>query len=112
MLVVFELFALTRRFLSGIPQKIAGLATAVSAGVDAVLMFVSLVTGRTLFGLMLPWSVVHVILLVLMALLCVYQLWSQKCETYLMLCGGCVLYATMLRRCSTAIHAGGKTWYW
>ena len=96
MLVVFELFALTRRFLSGIPQKIAGLATAVSAGVDAVLMFVSLVTGRTLFGLMLPWSVVHVILLVLMALLCVYQLWSQKCETYLMLCGGCVLYATML----------------
>ena len=96
MLFVFELFGLTRRFLSGTPQKIAGLVTAVSAGVDAVLMFVSLVTGRTLFGLMLPWSVVHVILLVWMVLLCVYQLWSHKGKTHLMLCAGCVLYATVL----------------
>lgn len=96
MLFIFELFAITRRFLSGTPQMIAAWVTAVSAGVDAVLMLVSLVSGRTLFGLMLPWSVVHVILLVLMVLLCVYQLWSHKGEIHLMLCGGCVLYATVL----------------
>ena len=96
MLFVFELFVLTRRFLSGAPQRIANCATAVSAAVDAVLMIVSLVTGRTLFGLMLFWFLVHAALLALMALLCVYQVWSCKGGTRMMLSAGCFLYAAML----------------
>lgn len=107
MLFIFELFVFTRCFLSGVPQRIASGVIAVSACVNAVLMIVSLASGRTLFGLMLPWMMVHMILLVLMALLCVYQVWSCKGATRMLLSGGCVLYAAVLLE---AIN--GQTCWW
>ena len=96
MLFVFELFALTGYYLSGKTKKLATIITVVSAVTDVAIMLVAFVTGRTLFGMMLPWTMIHVVLVVTMAFLCVYQLRNRRGEIRLSLWGGCLIYAAIL----------------
>lgn len=96
MLFVFELFVLNGRYLTGNSQKVAAFVTAVSEAVDIVFFLMALVSGRTLFGLMKPWTMIHAVLFVVMVLLCVYNVWNCSGEARMMLCGGCILYGVML----------------
>ena len=96
MLFVFELFVLTGCYLSGKTQKLAALVTVVSAVTDAIIMLIAFVTGRTLFGMMLTWAMIHAVLVALMVLLCVYQLRNNNGESRLSLWGGCILYLVIL----------------
>lgn len=96
MLFVFELFVLTGYHLSGKTKKPAAFITVVSAVTDAAIMLIAFVTGRTLFGLMLIWTMIHVILVAVMVLLCVAQLKNRSGENRFSLWGGCILYLVIL----------------
>lgn len=96
MLFVFELLVLTRYFLTGRAQMIANILTAVSALVNFGAFILALVTGRTLFGMMFPWMMIHALLIASMLVLCIWHVRKYGGESRRMLFGGCVLYPVML----------------
>ncbi len=96
MLFIFELLVLTGCYLSGKTKKLAALVAVASAATDAAIMLIAFVTGRTLFGMMLTWTMIHAILVAVMVLLCVYQLRNRSGENRLSLWGGCLMYGGIL----------------
>lgn len=96
MLFAFELLLFTGCYLTGRWKKIANFLVAVSAVSDFGFFFWALVTGRTLFGLMLPWTVIHALLFLTMNVIGVIHVCTQQGESNRMLVGSCVLNTVMI----------------